>query len=179
MSNDKTEWWNKLSVCQIGKCRIDPDKNGRPFSVMHGRVHKIGEDARAYIDARPKLRDAFAQWWTWRNEEVNQWKHVTPHFRYDCDGGGLAVRVNGAKLVIGNGFGDGNFPVYIVRDGRIPPTFNPYGGPSIQGPCKIEVLDYDCGGGNVLETIELSGEKSCAWFLRDDAGAVVVEVHDA
>lgn len=72
-----------------------------------------------------------------------------------------------------------NFPVYIMRDGRIPPTFNPYGGPSIQGPCKIEVLDYDCGGGNVLDTIELSGEKSCAWFLRDDAGAVVVEVHDA
>lgn len=178
MSYETTNWINSLSVCQTGKCRIDPDANGRPVSVMHGRVHKIGEDARAYIDARPKLRDAFAQWWTWRNEEVNRWKHVTPHFRYNCDAGSLAVRVNGAKLMIGNGVGDGNFPVYIVRGDRIPPSFTPTV-LSIDGSCKIEVLDYDCGGGNVLETIELSGEKSCAWFLRDDAGAVVVEVRNA
>lgn len=179
MSNESTNWINSLSVCQTGKCRIDPDANGRPVSVMHGRVHKIGEDARAYIDARPKLRDAFAQWWTWRQAEIARWKHETAHYRYDCDGGSLAVRVNGVLLKVGNGVGDGSFPVYIVRDGCIPPTFNPCGGLSIQGSCKIEVLDYDCGGGKVLETIELSGEKSCAWFLRDDAGALVVEVRDA
>lgn len=174
MSNETTNWINSLSVCQAGKCRIDPDANGRPVSVMHGRVHKIGEDARAYIDARPRLREAFAQWWTWRQAEIGRWKHETAHHRYDCDGGSLAVRVNGVLLKVGNGVGDGSFPVYVVHGDGIPPTFRPTG-LSIDGPCRIELLDYDCDGGETLEAIELDGS-SHAWFCRDNAGAIVVEV---
>lgn len=180
MKNESTtEWINSLSVCMIGKCRIDTDVDGRVIAVINRGKVRSGKEARAFVESRPRLDMGVEKWLAWRSEEINRWKRITPHYRYNCDGGSLAVRVNGAKLMIGNGFGDGNFPVYIVRDGRIPPTFNPHGGPSVQGPCKIEVLDYDCGGGNVLETIELSGEKSCAWFLRDDTGAVVVEVRNA
>ncbi len=175
MSNESTtEWINSLSVCMIGKCRIDMDVNGRVAAVINRGKVRSGKEARAFVESRPRLDTGVEKWLAWRSEEISRWKHVTPHYRYNCDGGSLAVRVNGVMVRVGNGVGDGNFPVYIVRDGKIPPGFKPTGA-SIEGPCTLELLDYDCGGGNVLETIKIA-DKSFVWFSRDDAGAVVIEV---
>lgn len=177
ISNESTtEWINSLSVCMIGKCRIDTDANGLVIAVINRGKVRLGDEARAFVKSRPRLKTGVDKWFAWRSEEINRWKHVTQHYRYDCDGGAFAVRVNGVKVGIGNGVGDGNFPAYVVRDGRIPPSFKPTG-TSIEGPCTLELLDYDCDGGSVLETIKIV-DKSFVWFSCDDAGAVAMEVYD-
>lgn len=175
MSNESiAERFNSLFVCMIGKCRIETDENGRVIAVINRGKFRLGDEARAFVESHPRLKTGVEKWFAWRSEEINRWKHVTPHYRYHCDGGSLAVRVNGVMVKVGNGVGDGDFPVYVVRDDRIPPSFKSTG-LSIDGPCKVEPLDYDCGGGIVLEAISLTSNES-AWFRCDNAGAVVIEV---
>ena len=177
MSNESTtKWINSLSVCMIGKCRIDADSNGRIWCVIFRGKTRFGKDGEDFLKRHPRVKAGFEKWLVWRAAEINNWKHNTPHYRYDCDGGAFAVRVNGVKVKIGNGVGDGNYPFYIVRDDRIPPSFKPAGA-SIEGPCTLELLDYDCDGGSVLETIKIA-DKSFVWFSRDDAGAIAMEVID-
>lgn len=170
--NNETK--TNLTVCIIGKCRIDPDAVGRPMAVMHGRVRKFGEEAKNYVAARPKLAKGLAEWWSYRQDCISKWKHETPHFRYDCDGGSLAVRLNGNTVIkIGNGVGDGNYPVYFNPAGDIPPTFRPTG-LSIDGPCAIEPLNYDCTGSEPLVSYNLHRGESM-WVYRDGEGAIVLK----
>lgn len=163
-----------LAVCYIGKCRIDTNGVGRPIYVCHGRIHKSFADAEQYVEAHPRLKSGLAEWWSWRCATIAKWKHETPHFRYDCDGGALAVRLNGNTTIkIGNGYGDGNFPVYFDPPGDVPPTFKPTG-LSISGPCAVEPLNYDCTGGEPVVTYNLHGGESM-WVYRDGEGAIVLK----
>lgn len=163
-----------LKVCIIGKCRIYTDNLGRPVAVEHGRVRKFATEARDYVAARPKLEEGWAKWLQARREAIAKWKHETPHFRYDCDGGALAVRLNGnAVIKITNGVGDGNFPVYLDPPGDVPPTFE-LTDLNISGPCAVEPLNYDCTGGEPLVSYNLHKGESM-WVYRDGSGAIVLK----
>lgn len=167
---------NELNVCLVGKTRIDVDTLGRPVFFKRGRMKKHFWAAAEYVAAHKPLADALADWLSWRNEVAAKWKHDTQHFRYDCDGGALAVRLNGNTVIhIGNGVGDGNYPVYFNPSGPLPPTFKPTG-LSIDGPCAIEPLNYDCTGGEPIVSYNLHNGESM-WVYRDGEGAIVLKKH--
>lgn len=95
-------------------------------------------------------------------------------YYYECDGGSLAVLVNGAKVCIGNGYGDGEFSV-LVCDGE------PFGhefeftGTNIVGPAKLAILDYDCSGGQPIgDEIELNDGDMAMFY--NDTGDVVINI---
>lgn len=170
--------YNEWITCKVGKCEIVVENDGRISHVNHGRIFRVREAAEKYVAARPKLAEALAAWRLNRGVAISAWKHETPHHRYDCDGGCIGIVANGVRLDVQNGYGDGNFPVYIVDEppikgdepGAIPPTFRPVG--VWLGPCKLEVLDYDCDGGRAVETVDVERAR----FHVDLTGAVVITV---
>lgn len=164
-----------LRSCKIGKCEIFVDSIGAIYSVMHGRTNRHGDSARKYVRSRPALRQAYIDWSLWRKATIDDWKHTTLHHRYIADRGTLALRVNGVMVLVGNGYGDGDFPVY-VNAGNLPPTFN-FTGTSIDGPCDVELMDYDCKGGNVLETIRVEdGRTLCVMREGAHTGAMALTI---
>ena len=170
--------YNEWRICKVGKCEIVVGRDGLNSHLTHGRVSRVREAAEEYVAARPKLAQALAQWKSERNEAIAAWKHETPHHRYDCDGGCLGAIANGVRLDVHNRHGDGNFPVYIIDEpplggnapGAIPPTFEPVG--VLLRKCGLEILDYDCDGGEALETVDVER----ASFYVDGTGAVVITV---
>lgn len=173
-----TKTYNEWRICKVGKCEIIVENDGRISHVNHGRIFRVREAAEEYVAARQKLAQALAAWKLDRDAAISAWKHETQHLRYECDGGCLGVVANGAHLDIQNRHGDGNFPVYIVNEppidgnapGAIPPTFEPVG--IYLGKCKLEILDYDCEGGKVMETVDVERAR----FYVDGTGAVVIAV---
>lgn len=175
MTKTKNKFENDLIDCRIGVYTITANNAGIIESVHNGRKMRDGVCAIEYVYARPELRKQFEAWWQWRHDEISKWKHETPHHRYATDRGALALRVNGVRVLVGNRHGDGDFPVYINAE-NLPPTFH-FSGTSIDGPCSVEILDYDCDGANVIETIDIADGKSMVVLVESGCtGAVAVAV---
>lgn len=146
--------------------------------TKRGACH-IGAKADSWLAAHDHTREDLAAWLAARREALAAWKHETPHHRYDCDRGALAIRVNGARVLVGNQCGDGNFPVYMIPDSgnlnadkpapdALPHTFK-FTGVSFD-ECELEIMSYDCDGAGVLETLKVES----AYVYADGAGAMVV-----
>lgn len=103
--------------------------------------------------------------------ELDNWKHITPHLRPECDAGCLAVRANGVKIIVNNQRGDGTFPVYVREfgGGKFLPSEFVWSGLGVED-CDIEVLNYDCGDAEVLVKFRVKS----AMFYRDGEGAVAI-----
>lgn len=176
--------YNDWCVCDAFGTKIVAHPDGCPYGDVSHLTPKRGKDrvgkaAAAWLEAHEKEAAAFRAWLSERREAAAKWKHETPHSRYSCDRGALAVRVNGARVLVGNGVGDGNFPVYAIESSGVhnadreapdvlPPSFRP-SGLSVDD-CTLEILDYDCDGANVLVSLDVS----FAMFYTDGEGAVVV-----
>ena len=146
-----------LRECRIGKCTILADVNGSVWRVTYGRIDRMSDAARKYLKSKPELLREFDAWWKWRNQEIGNWKHNTPHFRYMSDRG------------------DGCHPVYVNQK-DLPPTFA-FTGVSIDGPCKIDVLDYDCKGGKPIAKLDVPDKKSLLVYRESgNTGAVALNV---
>ena len=164
-----------LHECRIGKCTILADANGSVWRVTYGRIDRMSYKANEYVKSKPELLREFVAWWKWRNQEIGNWKRNTPHFRYMSDRGCVAIKVNGARVLLSNGYGDGCHPVYINQK-DLPPTFA-FSGVSVDGPCKIDVLDYDCEGGKPIAKLDVPDKKSLLVYRESgNTGAVALNV---
>jgi hypothetical protein len=129
------------------------------------------DDVAALFAKRPKLETAWGNFLCERRRRIGEWMHETPHSRYDCDGGTLKIRVNGSTTIrLPNGYGDGNFPFYIVPEA---PEFFDRTNVSLDGECEIEVFDYDCAGGKVCARAKV---KDPWFFYRNGAVCIAGEI---
>ncbi len=169
--------YNSWRVVNVGKTEIVLNDDDTISHIRRGRMFKMSSAAEEYVAKNAKLANAVREFVLARRQAARDWKHSTSHYRYTCDGGALAVMVNGVKFNVGNRYGDGDHPVYIIRDRNVaasePPEFEPTG-LSIDGPARLDVLDYDGVNGKILETIELVAGKS-AWFKIGHSGSVIIE----
>lgn len=185
MSNFNTVNSWLVCTCAPGAREIVPNPNDTLSHLVTKRGRSIvGHDACSeWLADHPDTLHAYNLWRERRHEAIGEWKHTTPHHRYDCDGGCLAVRVNGVKIMVGNGLGDGNYPVYVMRNSLsfncdvaapdvLPHTFQPTGtNVESDTPMTVEILDYDCTGGKPVETFQATD----VTFYVDREGAVVVK----
>lgn len=176
----------RVCTCAPGAQEIIvPNRNDTLSHLVTKRGRTIvGHDScSAWLADHPDALHAYNLWLERRHDAVGEWKHSTPHHRYNCDGGCLAVRVNGVKIMVGNGLGDGNYPVYVIRDSRsincdtpapdvLPHTFE-LTDTSVEAdtPMTVEILDYDCDGGMVVDSFHATS----VYFYVDREGAVVVK----
>ena len=175
----------RVCTCAPGAQEIVPNQNDTLSHLVTKRgLSIVGHDfCSAWLANNPDALHAYNLWRERRHAAVGEWKHATPHHRYNCDGGFLPVRVNGVKIMVGNGLGDGNYPVYVIRDSRssncdtpapdvLPHTFEPTE-MSIEAdtPMTVEILDYDCDGGMVVDSFHATS----VYFYIDREGAVVVK----
>lgn len=104
-------------------------------------------------------------------DPVGKWKHEMPHFRYSCDRGTFAMRLNGLVTIrIDNGVGDGNYPVYVNPPDMLPATFKPTN-LCIDGTCTVEPMNYDCNDAEPLTSIILNARDHLRVY-RDNEGAI-------
>lgn len=186
---DTNESWTTF---RLGKTEIIVNSSGTISHAFIGKRLLMGrvayeKSAEKYIDSHPRLKRLFSRWLSDRKAAIAEFwetetaKEFFERYSYECDGGSLAVRINGGAVVLlRNYHGDGSFSVYVGEDdfpavrlgesirGKIPPTFEDCG-VSIRD-CEIEILDYDCEGGNAL----LRKRVKRADFLADGSGRMVV-----
>lgn len=72
-------------------------------------------------------------------------------FNYSADGGSLMLGTEAFKAHYSNGYGDGNFPVYIDESGKDPNNKHWKFVDSVEG--QFNVYDYDGKGAEVLTTL--------------------------
>ena len=73
---------------------------------------------------------------------------------YGCDAGSLKIGGKDFSVLIENGYGDGEFDVYVC-DGRDVPSYARFAG-CFQGR-NLRVFDYDCDGGKPIDDVYLTG----------------------
>lgn len=91
-------------------------------------------------------------------------------YNYKCDAGSLAILANGAKIMIDNGCGDGSFKLFLPDNDRDIPLMAKFCNVHIAGPCKIEVLDYDCTSvmANVVHRDELKLDEILVFYRMEN-----------
>lgn len=72
-------------------------------------------------------------------------------FNYSADGGLLMLGTEAFKAHYSNGYGDGNFTVYIDESGKAPDNILWKFVDSVEG--QFNVYDYDCGNAKILTTL--------------------------
>ena len=147
-------------------------------ATVRGRIKLVlGQEVGDFIEKK-NLKQVVADYGRELKESVDSWKHLTKHHRYDCDGGTLAVTIDdSATIRVGNGIGDGNFPLYIVSDRTTLPFTFEFTGVSLEGAKTISPLSYDCGGGDSLERLYVEGKGIEFW--KDANGAIAIVVFAA
>ena len=92
----------RVCTCAPGAHEIVPNQNDALSHLVTKRGRYIvGHDAcSAWLEDHPDALHAYNLWRERRHAAVGEWKHSTPHHRYNCDGGCLAVRVNGVSSLV-------------------------------------------------------------------------------
>lgn len=146
-----------------------------PVEIHYGKRWINGyEKCRAFMAQKPRLSAAFAVWLEEYKKTIESWIEKTPHFTFYSDVGSLAVRIDGVKFFIDNGYGDGTHKIYIATGENakeLPPKFG-RAGFWLDGKHTIELLSYDLGDDS-LTRIETYGYVE---FYRSCSGDMVITI---